>query len=222
MKMKENVKQFLKKNGKALAWSGAVILLQTVVGILLWDRLPDKIATHFGINNEPDGWSGKAFTVFGMPLLMLALQVLSVFACTFGQVMRNASFKVQRLTIFIIPACSLLVTVMVYGYALGAPFDIGRIVWVFVGVLFAVVGNYLPKIRRNPTMGIKLPWTLKSDENWNKTHRMAGPIWVIGGLLLIICGLIGSGAVIAIAALIVVILVPMIYSFLLYLRQKAA
>ena len=115
----------------------------------------------------------------------------------------------------------LLVTVLVYGYALGASFSIARIVWVFVGVIFAAVGNYLPKIRRNTLTGIRLPWTLMDDAVWNKTHRFSGPVWVLGGLLLIVCGLIGTGPALPVAAIVVVIAVPTAYSLAVSLKKKA-
>lgn len=223
MKMKKNLSDLWNAHRMLLILTSCIILLQTVIGLALWNQLPEQIATHFGMNNKPDGWSSRAFTVFGMPLVLLFLHWVSILlSCTPGHMLRNTSARVRRMVILIVPATSLLMTVLVYGYALGAPFDIGRIVWAFVGVIFAVTGNYLPKMRRNPTMGIKLPWTLHNEENWNRTHRMAGPVWVLGGLLLLICALIGCGPAIPIAAIAAVIVIPTAYSFILDRRMKRA
>lgn len=216
------MKKLCREHGMLLAITSAVILMQMLVGVLLWNRLPETMATHFSIHNEPNGWSSRPFAVFGMPLLLLGLHWMCILLSGLpGFAKPEASPKLQRLLLLVIPAVSLLVTVMIYGYALGAAFNIARIVWVFVGVIFAAVGNYLPKIRRNTFTGIRLPWTLMDDEVWNRTHRFSGPVWVLGGLLLIVCGLIGTGPVLPIAAIVVVIAVPMVYSIAVSLKKKA-
>ena len=203
-----------------LVITSCVILLQTVVGIAVWDQLPDPIATHFNFRNEPDGWSSKAFTVFGMPLILLALHWICLLASCSPNQMKIYSGKIKYLLLFMIPTISLLVMVLCYGYALGAPFDIGRIVLVFIGLIFAVTGNYLPKVRRNYTTGIKLPWTMADDENWNKTHRMAAPVWVVCGLALIVCGLIGYTTWFAFAIILVMVFLPTFYSLALHLKKN--
>ena len=219
--MKTNLKQLLKEHKMLLLITSAIILLQTVVGVALWNQLPDPIATHFNFKNEPDGWSSKAFTVFGMPLVLLALHWITLMvSSTKNAQIKNLHSKINFLFWWIIPSVSLLVMVLCYGYALGAPFDIGRIVLPFVGVLFAITGNYMPKVRRNYSVGIKVPWTLADDENWNKTHRMAAPVWVVCGLLLIVLGLIGSTSWLAFAVILVMVFLPTAYSFALHLKKK--
>jgi len=219
--MKKNLSELWRDHKMLLVLTSCIILLQTLVGAALWDRLPDPIATHFDFHNQPDGWTSKAFTVFGMPLVLLALHwiTLMVSSTKYAQI-KNLHSKVKFLFWWIIPSVSLLVMVLCYGYALGAPFDIGRIVLPFVGLLFAITGNYMPKVRRNYSVGIKVPWTMSDDENWNKTHRMAAPIWVICGLLLIVFGLIGYTTWPAFAVILVMVLLPTVYSFALHLKKK--
>lgn len=221
--MKTNLKEMWREHRMLLVLTSAIILLQMLVGVLLWDRLPDPMATHFNFHNEPDGWSSKAFAVFGMPLLLLGLHFMCLMlSCASNIQMQNISSRVKSLMLLIIPAVSLLVTVLCYGYALGAPFAINRIVWVFVGVLFALVGNYLPKLRRSNTTGIRLPWTLADEEIWSRTHRFAAPVWVVCGLLMIVCGLIGSGPMIPIATIVVVIGLPIAYSLVINWKKYRA
>ena len=210
--MKDNLKTMWREHRMLLVLTSVIILFQMLVGVLLWDRLPDPMATHFNFRNEPDGFSSKAFAVFGMPLVLLGLHILCLLLSCTSVKMQNVSGRVRRLMLLIVPAASLLVTVLCYGYALGAPFAIDRIVWVFVGVIFALVGNYLPKVRRNATIGIRLPWTLADDEAWDRTHRFAAPVWVAGGLLMVICGLIGTGPWLPTGAIAAVILMPVAYS----------
>lgn len=221
--MKTNLREMWREHRMLLVLTSAIILLQMLVGVLLWDRLPDPMATHFNFHNEPDGWTGKAFAVFGMPLVLLGLHLMCLMlSCMSNIQMQNVSSKVKILMLLIVPAVSLLVTVLSYGYALGAPFAIDRIVWVFVGVVFALVGNYLPKMRRSTIAGIRLPWTLADEEIWNRTHRFAAPVWVVCGLLMIVCGLIGSGPMIPIAAIAAVLGLPIAYSLVISWRKYRA
>ena len=87
---------------------------------------------------------------------------------------------------------------------------------VFMGLLFILIGNYLPKTKQSYTMGIRLPWTLSSEENWNRTHRLAGFLWVLCGVLFIVMSFIGWSLPLFLILLAVMILVPLIYSYLLY------
>ena len=84
-----------------------------------------------------------------------------------------------------------------------------------------MIGNYLPKCRQNYTVGIKLPWTLNDINNWNKTHRMAGVLWIICGILFAISAFLGRvGEVSIIILIIVMVCVPTAYSFLLYKNKR--
>ena len=120
----------------------------------------------------------------------------------------------------IVPAISLLMTVLCYGYALGIPFNVGRVVMPFIGIILVITGNYLPKFRRNPTIGIRLPWTLADDENWYKTHRFAAPVWMLCGIVLTVLGLIGYTQWPAVWVILAAILLPVAYSFALHLKKE--
>ena len=87
---------------------------------------------------------------------------------------------------------------------------------ILIGLLFIVIGNYMPKTKQSYTMGIKLPWTLASEENWNRTHRLAGFLWVIGGVYFLAMTFIGWSLVAFLIPLAVMVLVPAVYSYLLY------
>ena len=91
-----------------------------------------------------------------------------------------------------------------------------RFVPMLIGILFIIIGNYLPKCRQNFTMGVRLPWTLASEENWNRTHRLAGKLWIIGGLLMTLYTMIEMHMIFFIAVVFVMTLIPAIYSYTLY------
>lgn len=192
-----------------------------IVGIILWKQLPDQMATHFGEGNVPNGWSSKEFTVFGLPVFCLAAHLLCTFSTAWDPKRQGISSKVFKLILLICPIVSLICGVAVYGYALSWNLNIGILVEEFVGLIFVVVGNYLPKCRQNYTVGIKIPWTLDDEENWNHTHRVAGWIWIPCGLFLMVNAFLNiGGAWIFFAVFAIMIFVPIGYSFIYYLRHK--
>lgn len=176
------------KNKGLLALTSAVILLPVLAGLALWTRLPPTLATHFGADGAPDGFMSRTLVVFMMPLTLLALHWVCLLASRHA---RTGSRAMSTLVMWVIPAASLFAAAMIYGYALNEGLDVGRLALVFVGFIFAVAGNYMPKITQNYAVGIKIPTTLADEDNWNRTHRFAAPVWVVGGLVLLVCGLLG-------------------------------
>ena len=99
--------------------------------------------------------------------------------------------------------------------------SVTKIVLILVSLLIILMGNYMPKCRQNYTVGIKLPWTLDDEDNWNKTHRLAGYIWMAAGIIMLIFTLLDKVNVYSMIILIVFIsAVPAVYSFLLYRNNK--
>ena len=115
------------------------------------------------------------------------------------------------------PAIMLVVYTITVMVGLGRDVNVSVIIPLFAGLLFIAIGNYLPKTRRNYTMGIKLPWTLNSDENWRRTHRLGGICFIGIGLSLII-SIFFKSEVIFLAALIIGGLIPGFYSYYLYTK----
>lgn len=162
----------LKKNKKFFIASCIVILLPMFAGFLLWDQLPAQVATHFGRNGEADRYSSKLFAVAGIYLFVLAMHILCSVITEFDPKKRNVGSKIYHLILCICPVVSLWCGVMIYGNALGYKDVINLNLWtnVLLGIVLIVVGNYLPKCRQNYMIGIKLPWTLDNEENWDYTH----------------------------------------------------
>lgn len=207
--------EIMKTYKKKIILTSAITLIPMVVGILLWNRLPDTIATHFNMDNVPNGWSSKAFTVFGLPMLLVVIHILAIGVTLNDPKKQNIGKKMLSFLFWIVPAISMLTCISIYGYALNMKVNMGCIVSLLVGVVFIIVGNYMSKNRQNYTVGIKLPWTLNSQENWNKTHRLASKMWVIAGMVFIVNIFFNSAIVIGIVIGLSVI-IPMVYSFILY------
>ena len=205
----------IKKNLKLLILTSVVILLPVLAGVCLWNRLPEQVPNHWNMSGEVDGWSSRGFAVFGMPLIMLAVQWITVLATMADPKKQNHSEKVLQLIFWIIPVLNLLISVATYTSAMGGSVRMEVLSTVFIGALFVVLGNYLPKCKQNYTIGIKIPWTLSSEENWNRTHRLAGWIWVAGGVGMMIAGFLGFFWLM-IGVMLIMTLVPCIYSYILY------
>ena len=205
----------IKKNLRLLVITSIVILLPILAGVLLWDRLPDMIPSHWNMAGDVDGWSSKPFAVFGMPLILLGAQWLAVLATLADPKNQNHSKKILQLVFWIVPVMTLVLSALTYSAALGSRLRVEELVWGLVGLLFIAIGNYLPKCKQNYTIGIKIPWTLSSEENWNRTHRLAGWLWVVGGIGMMIAGFLGFFWLM-IGVTLVMSLVPCIYSYILY------
>ena len=191
-----------------------------LIGIMCWNRLPDMMATHFGINNEANGFSSKAFAVFGIPAFLLAVLWLGAFVTAHDPKRQNIGPKMFSLVLWIAPVISLVAAATMYPVNLGYELDITFFSELLLGLMFIIIGNYLPKARQNYTIGIKIPWTLANEENWNRTHRLAGYLWMIFGILMILIGVTRFvPAAWLIGIILMTVLVPCIYSFWLHAKK---
>ncbi len=210
----------IKRNKGTLILTSIVMLIPMVIGLLLWNQLPDIVPSHWNINGEVDGWSSKAFAVFFFPSLLLAIHWICVFASCADPKSKDYHPKMIGLVLWICPVLSLLLNSMVYAVALGYQLNIEIIMPLLVGLMFVIVGNLLPKCRQSYTMGIKLPWTLSNEENWNKTHRFGGKLWVIGGVVIMATAFVGSFWILM-GVMVVMVAAPTIYSYVHYRKHKA-
>lgn len=211
----------IKVNIKKLIITSIIILVPIIIGLILWNKLPDKIPTHWNAAGEVNGWSSKAFAVFGLPGFLFAVHWLCLLASSADPKKQNIEGKVLNIVIWTCPVISVLGAVLMYGTALGMKFRVEKIIPSLVGVVFVVIGNYLPKCKQSYTMGIKLPWTLNDEENWNRTHRFGGKLWVACGVVVILSMFLPNKFMVAIFLSVVAaaVLVPTVYSYLIF-REK--
>lgn len=209
------------KNNKALIIVTAVIcLLPMLAGVILWDQLPEQVPTHWGINGEIDSWSSKGFAVFFLPALMAGIHLLCVFMCHFDPRGTDYPKQMQTLVLWICPTISLLLEGITFAYALGYDMlNVPVIMCIIVGIMFIIVGNYLPKCRQSYTLGIKLPWTLADEGNWNATHRVGGWVWMLCGVAMLATAFLGMFWIL-IGIMLIAVLVPTIYSYVYYCKHR--
>ena len=211
------------KNRKLLILTSLVTLLPIPVGIALMDRFPESMAIHWGFTGEADGFASPVTAIFLMPLIMLATQWLLIFISHLDKSNRNRNEKIRNVVLWTIPLICNLCSLSMYALALGLQFSPSGWMLLFMGILFAVIGNYMPKTRMNATIGIKIPSTYSSEENWNATHRLAGKLWMAGGITM--AALFWVPAIWAIVVLFgiltVMVVVPMVYSIRFQRKEKA-
>ena len=206
---------------KQLILTSLLTLFPILAGLLLWNRLPQQVPTHFNFEGAADGYSGKPFAVFGLPAFLLAVHLLCAAGVSLDPRGGNVSRKIAVLVLWICPAVSLFTEGMIYLNALGIPADNSLFGMLLTGAVFVIVGNYLPKCRQNYTVGIKLPWTLADEENWNRTHRMAGPLWMAGGCILLLDAFLQIATMWVFLTVTVLLgTLPVLFSAVLYLRAK--
>ena len=212
---------FVKKNKWNIIISSLVTLLPIVAGLILWDKLPDMVPSHWGPTGEVDAYSSKEFFVFGLPLLMLGLNLLCTVASGLDPKNKNNEGKPLILVYALIPALTILLSVATYFAAFELPIPVLNMVIAAFGLMLVVIGNYLPKCKPSYTIGIKISWTLNSEKNWVATHRMAGKLWVIAGVLMILTALLPAKLIVwfFIPILLALVIVPFVYSYNYYKKH---
>ncbi len=211
----------IKKNKWIILLTTLVTLLPMLAGLILWSKLPERMPIHWNAAGELDGWTGKAFAVFAVPGIMAAAHLFCVLCTSLDPKAKDQTKKALGLVFWICPFMSVLLGAVVYAVALGAKLNVASVIFAATGVLFVAVGNYLPKCKRNYTIGIKVMWALEDEANWNATHRFAGKVWVVGGLLIILGSFFPLRSFIwfYLTLTMLMALLPVGYSYLYYRRH---
>lgn len=193
-------------------------LLPMVLGILMMDKLPELIPTHWNLKGEIDGYTKKEYFIFGFPLFMSAMNLYLHFMLNSDPKNKNRNFILIKFSKIILPTMSVFMISTSILVSLGYNINIQKILMIFIGLLLLIMGNYFPKSKQSYTVGIKLPWTLNSEENWKKTHRLAGFLYAISGVISILAALFTNSSitVLPLIAIIVSSIITTIYSYILY------
>ncbi|QRN85221.1 SdpI family protein [Clostridia bacterium] len=213
---KKRVVSFKKGDAILVAFIG----LMFVIGLLAYRHLPAQIPIHWNINGEVDNYGSRAFGVFGIPFITLGVFLLFYFLPNLDPRKHNypqfaRSYQAIKLVTIVFMFMLYCATIL---YSLGVPVNISLVVNLLVGIMFIIIGNYLGKVKHNYFVGIKTPWTLADEEVWKKTHRLAAPFMVIGGVVFIAGAFIQQTAVyiLSFTVLMIAVLVPTVYSYLLF------
>ncbi|MBQ2855348.1 MAG: SdpI family protein [Oscillospiraceae bacterium] len=212
------------KNKKLLIITSLLILLPIPIGLLLWNRFPEAMTIHWGFNGQPDGFASIPVAVFVPPLCMLLVHWFCIVVTSLDKGNRNRNQKIQSIVLWTIPIVCNLSCCGIYALSLGVEFS--PVLWTMVpmGILFILIGNYMPKTKMNYTIGIKVAWAYTSEENWAATHRFGGKVWVIGGVLMALSGFLPNGwaVTVMITVALLATIIPIVYSWRFYKMEQAA
>ena len=203
-----------------------VLLLPMLAGMILWNQLPNEIATHWGPDGNSDGYSSRAVAVFAMPVFLLVLHLIGSLA-TAKKDTNAISDKLFCILLWICPVMSIVITTFIYATALGYKVNMPFVVLMLLGIIYIVLGNYLPKARQNHFFGVRIKWTLESKKNWEHTNRFSAKIMVALGLIYILCAVLAifvemktALVVIVCGTLIGAVFAMILYSYLYYLKHN--
>ncbi|MEO8354933.1 MAG: SdpI family protein [Chloroflexota bacterium] len=201
-----------------------MILAATIVGVALWNQLPDPMASHWNVNDQVDGYMSKFWGVFMLPLITLGMWLLFIIIPNIDPLKANiAQFRgIFNLFITLIVAFMIYIHILSLRWNLGyTDFGMSRAMLPAMGILFIFIGYLFRSAKRNFFVGIRTPWTLSSDRVWDETHRLGSVLFMISGVLALVGALFGGTT--AFWFLFVPImgstLITLVYSYVLYQRE---
>ena len=211
---------FLRRDWLALLF----LLIPAVLIIYLWPQLPDSVATHWNAAGEVDGWLSKAsFGMIMSGLLIFTYSLLSIVLRIDPKPTAKYNRKTLRILRITMMGLLCVTTSAIVLFNVGVSIDIPTVTKLSVPLVLLVVGNLFSKMKPNYFMGIRTPWTLESREVWLKTHRLAGGLWVVTALFLLVASLSLPDDYyppVLISATLVMVLVPVGYSYLIFRKQQ--
>lgn len=181
---------------KILIITCVVCILPIFAGLALWHELPETIAIHFDINNNPDNFAPKGFVVFVLPLMMVAFQIISCLTTDISNQKHGRKTKLETVTKWIIPVMSIVLHTLTIGNELGFTLDIRKIVALLVGIMFIVLGKYMPEIDYIKNYDVE-------PDTARRINRIIGIETVILGVLFIISAFLPPFATVACLALLI-------------------
>ncbi|MGE5463020.1 MAG: SdpI family protein [Syntrophothermus sp.] len=201
-----------------------MILASTLVGLALWNRLPDPMASHWDVNDQVNGYMSRFWGVFLMPLITTGLCLLFLAIPSIDPLKANIAQFREAFNLFIV----LIVGFMMYIYFLTllwnagyTGFNMSEAMLPALGILFFFVGYLMRKSKRNFFIGIRTPWTLSSDRVWDGTHRLGSVLFMISGVLAFLGAFLGGTSTfwLTFVPIMASVLVTLIYSYVLYQRE---
>ena len=201
-----------------------VILIPLAYLAFVWSELPDQVPVHFNLKGEADGWAGKTtlvFIVLGTTAL-LNLLLLVVPHIDPKRKLEYMGSKYHQLRFILVIFMAAISIFLIYN-ALHPESFTPNILILLIGGLIIALGNYFQAVKPNYFIGIRTPWTLESEQVWRKTHRLGGILWIIGGLMLIMLAVLplsGMQHIFFMAIMALVVLIPVVYSFLEYRKEQ--
>jgi uncharacterized membrane protein len=205
----------------------SLIVIALLAGVVLWNQLPDQMASHWNVNDQVDGTMPKIWGVLLMPLVTLGMFMLFLAVPNIDPLKVNIAQFRETFNVFIV----LIVAFMLYIHGLTLAwsleyqnFKMSTVMLPFMGILFIAIGYLLRKAKRNFFIGIRTPWTLSSDSVWDKTHQLGSVLFMLSGAFAIMGSFFGGMAAfwLMFVPLIGSTLFLVVYSYVLYRNETKA
>lgn len=201
-----------------------IVLLPFIYLAYIWNNLPEQVPMHWNLKGEIDDWGSK-YSLIGMTFLLpvltyvLLMVVPKIDPKKRIEAMGGKYYQFKFILVTFMSALALVIMYISNNQKLSNP----SMIVILLGILFVFLGNYFKVIKQNYFIGIKTPWTLESEEVWKLTHLLAGKMWVIGGIVIVICSLVipeNLNFYFFIGITLVISIVPTVYSYLIYKKLK--
>lgn len=188
------------------------------VAAYFWPQLPEQVPTHWGPAGMPDRWAPKLTGALIGPVMGVFFYVLVWALPLLDPRARHMAESSQVIEVIrsILCAFALFMTYLTLSASVTPDQHLPLSgLMVGLGLLFVVLGNYLPKVRSNFFIGIRTPWTLSSEDVWYRTHRLGGKLMVAAGALTILGAWLPKpwSLVIFVGAVALASLIPVVYSY---------
>jgi uncharacterized membrane protein len=213
------------KTKKYGLWLVALLIIAPFIyGALIYPHLPSQIPTHFNIEGKADAWGGPS-SIFIGPGIMGAV---SIFVYVLMSNLKSFDPKkydeandtlYSNFAVLTVAFLSALSTIIIYSSTHADEINVGKLILPLVGLSFAGLGWYMPKFKQNYFVGFKLPWTLENETNWDETHKVAGKLWIYGGLFQAVVTFIlpmKFGMIAFMLAIAVMVIIPSVFSYRLF------
>ncbi len=202
-----------------------LLVLDMAFGLAAWTLMPPRVPIHWGVSGNVNGWGPAWVNALVFPAMAVFVYLLFLTIPLIDPLHRNyaafgGSLRFLRL---IVVGFLVFMHVLVVAASMGVAVPMDTAIRAALPLLFAGIGTRLASLKHNWFFGIRTPWTLASEEVWTRTHRLGGTLWTAGGLLLVPCALLPPrlGLAVFVAGIVVLVLVPVVYSAVLYKRLEA-
>lgn len=201
-----------------------LIIISIVASFYFYSVLPDQVATHWNFEGQVDDYSSKAVGAFLLPGIMILMYLMFLGLPYIDPKRKRYGEFANVYHIFkgILIGFMFIIYLATSFANLGYNIDIGVVIPALVGILFIIMGNYMGKIKHNWFMGIRTPWTLSSENVWNKTHRVGGWLFILLGIIMLLMPIMPKEIIapIFIAAIVAVTVGTFGYSYFLYRNEN--
>jgi uncharacterized membrane protein len=215
--------KYLKITPKSEAVPVLFIIATFVLAAYNWQAFPEIVPIHWNLSGQADNFGPGKVSAIGFPLVMVGIYALFLLLPFFDP--KQEKYEQFQKPYHIIKAVLVVFCSLMYLatslYILGYPVRIEQVMPLLIGILFVVLGNYMGKLKINWFIGVKTPWTLSSEEVWNKTHRFSGKLFVLSGFLMMAQAWLPEAWRMPVFIIMIAVLLggTIGYSYLAYVRQ---